>query len=148
MEMYPVARIDLTIPPPRWLRWLALACIVSVAACSKPSPTNSTADVKIYVRNVSAIGTIYFAANDVFEVSVDGESQGRTPRGGTKTFYLSLSQGEHVLRLAFVDRTDNEAAYSVSIEGAAFDNGGQNWEFFIGGNPHPTWYHEKKFQVP
>jgi hypothetical protein len=122
--MSPVARINPTMPPPRWLRWLALLCIISIAACSKPSPTNATADVKIIIRNVSAIGTIYFVANDVFEVYVDGESQGKTPRGGTKTFYLSLSREEHVLRLAFVDRTDNEAAYSVSLEGAAFEAGG------------------------
>src|SRR3990170_5277032 len=104
------------MPPLRWLCWLALASLVFVGGCSNPSPTHATADVKIYVRNVSAIGSIYFVANDVFEVSVDGESQGRTPRGGTKTFYLSLSRGEHVLRLAFVDRTDDDAAYSVSLE--------------------------------
>ncbi len=140
--------INLTMPPPRWLCWFALTSLVFVGACSKPSPTNAASEVKIIVRNVSAIGTIYFAANDVFEVSVDGQSQGRTPRGGTKTFYLSLGRGEHVLRLAFVDRTDTDAAYSVSLEGAAFNDGGQNWEFFIGGNPHSTWYHEKKFQVP
>ena len=109
------------VSPSRSLCWLALACLVSIAGCSKPSPTNATADVKINVRNMAAIGSIKFAANDVFEVSVDGESIGKTPRGGTRTFYVSLSRGHHMLRLAFVERTDNEAAYSVLIDGAAFD---------------------------
>lgn len=111
------------VSPSRSLCWLALACLVSIAGCSKPSPTNATADVKINVRNMAAIGSIKFAANDVFEVSVDGESIGKTPRGGTRIFNVPLSRGEHMLRLAFVDRTDNEAAYSVSIEGATFDTG-------------------------
>lgn len=147
--MSPVARINLTMPPPRWLCWLTLTSLVFVGACSKPSPVNATSQVEIYVRNIASIGTIKYSggANDIFEVYVDGESLGRIPRGGTQYFLISLARGEHTLRLAWVDRTDTEAAYSASIEGATFSNGGHNWEFFIG-SPHPTWYHEKKFQVP